>query len=187
MPSQKFEFAKLWDWLAYSERTRRKVFTCYKKQPVAANWWGDISNVMLLWFRTNPINLTWIVRVTIKANFRRICMESWKHNVAYISPLSFGKRAFLSLFLSDHLTQSHNFIHLVFVTSSLLHSVEIQMRPFKPSFVYHQSAKPRKSKLYLIRMSKNVVEQILHVDINNKTPKLIRWHPLLEPAERSPI
>ena len=29
-------------------------------------------------------------------------------------------------------------------------------------------------------MSKNVVEQILHVDINNKTPKRIRRHPLLE-------
>ena len=88
------------------------------------------------------------------------------------------KRAFLSLFLSDYLTQSHNFINLVFVTSSLLHSIEVQMRPFKPSFVYHQSAKPRKSNIYLIRKDKNVVKQILHVDINNKTPKRIRWHPL---------
>ena len=101
-------------------------------------------------------------------------MESSEHNVTYISPLTFGKRAFPSLFLSDHLSQSHNFINLVFVTSSLLHSIEVQKRPFKPSFVYHQSAKPRKSKIYFIRNDKNVVEQILHEDINNKTPKRIR-------------
>ena len=101
-------------------------------------------------------------------------MESSEHNVAYMSPLIFGKRAFLSLFLSDHLTQSHNFINLVFVTSLLLHSIEVQKRPFKPSFVYHQSAKPRKSKFCFIRKDKNFVKQILHEDINNKTPKRVR-------------
>ena len=95
-------------------------------------------------------NLIWFLILWTETNLEGFV---WNHQsiTSLISPSIFGERAFLSLFLSDHLTQSHNFINLVFVTSSLLHSVEVQVRPFKPSFVYHQSAKPRKSKIYFIR------------------------------------
>ena len=50
-----------------------------KNQPVGANWWWDISNVMLQWLHKKA----WIVNVTIRANFTRIRKESSEQTGAY--------------------------------------------------------------------------------------------------------
>ena len=68
----------------------RLVGTCFQKeqdekcspaknQPVSANWWWDISSVMLQWLHKKA----WIVNVTIQANFTRIRMESSEQTGAY--------------------------------------------------------------------------------------------------------
>ena len=68
----------------------RLVGTCFQKeqdekcspaknQPVSANWWWDISSVMLQWLHKTA----WIVNVTIQANFTRIRMESSEQTGAY--------------------------------------------------------------------------------------------------------
>ena len=44
---------KLWDWMAYSERTRWKS-SLAKNQLVSANWWRNTSPFMLWWLHTNP-------------------------------------------------------------------------------------------------------------------------------------
>ena len=66
--------------------------------------------------------------IKIQANFRRICMESTEHkhhlnlSTNLHNPLIF-RQVGIFHFLSDHPTQSHNFINLVFVTSSPLCSL----------------------------------------------------------------
>ena len=68
----------------------RLVGTCFQKeqdekcspaknQPVSANWWWDISSVMLQWLHKKAL----IVNVTIQANFTRIRMESSEQTGAY--------------------------------------------------------------------------------------------------------
>ena len=54
-----------------------------KNQPVSANWWWDISNVMLQWLHKNMYKKAWIVNITIQANFTRIRMESSQLTGAY--------------------------------------------------------------------------------------------------------
>ena len=54
-----------------------------KNQPVSANWWWDISNVILQWLHKNTSKKAWIVNVTIQANFTRIRMESSEQTGAY--------------------------------------------------------------------------------------------------------
>ena len=49
----KTTFKKLWGWLTYPDWTRRK-HPLAKNLPLSANWWGDISTVMLWWLHINP-------------------------------------------------------------------------------------------------------------------------------------
>ena len=42
----KTKFMKLWNWAACPERIRKKCLLAIN-EPVSANWWGDVSNVML--------------------------------------------------------------------------------------------------------------------------------------------
>ena len=54
-----------------------------KNQPVSANWWWDISNVVLQWLHKNTSKKACIVNVTIQANFIGIRMVSSEQTGAY--------------------------------------------------------------------------------------------------------
>ena len=105
---------KLWDWLAYPERTRWKIFT-YKK---SASWCklvrSDISNIM-------------------QGKYRWICMKLSEKTGAYIYPLTLYQlaltgwflafRVFFHLVFSEYANQYHNFTNLNLMSRF---SVELQ-------------------------------------------------------------
>ena len=105
----KIKFVKLWDWLAYSERTRRIQAPCQKS---GCQWW--VTSVLLCslwWVHKNPCYI-----------------ESSEHKCALISRHQYTITGWFST--SGHFTFCSFWIcqpilwfdKLVFVTSSLLFS-----------------------------------------------------------------
>ena len=72
----KTKFVKSWDRLVRSERTRWKNVNLLKNMQVGANWWRDISAIMLQWLHRNPSKIALDGKVTISGYFRRLCMQS---------------------------------------------------------------------------------------------------------------
>ena len=94
---------KLWDWSAYPERTRWKIFTYQKSACWCKLVRSDISNIM-------------------QANYRWICIKLSEKTGAYIYPLTLYQlaltgwflafRFFFHLVLSEYANQYHNFTNL---------------------------------------------------------------------------
>ena len=103
-------------------------------QLVRSSYWWDISNGMLWWFHTYPSKIDLDRKRYIQANFRRICMESFKHNIAYISleicsnKLSFCEWKIFILFFQFPIIPLNliiSFLNLFIFLTSLLYSIEI--------------------------------------------------------------
>ena len=94
---------KLWDWSAYPERTRWKIFTYQKSACWCKLVRSDISNIM-------------------QANYRWICIKLSEKTGAYIYRLTLYQlaltgwflafRFFFHLVLSEYANQYHNFTNL---------------------------------------------------------------------------
>ena len=93
-----------------------------------------MCNGMLWWLHTYPSKIDLDRKRYIQANFRRVYMESSKHNIAYISleicsnKLSFCEWTIFILFFQFPIIPLNliiSFLNLFIFVTSLLYSIEI--------------------------------------------------------------